>query len=443
MSGWDDVGGNPAPGDVGALSALAAREGKLAQMLTDICTKVSGIRRDVGAFEWTGSGATAVEDKVSRTEPTLEGVRIMHLNANGALTTFASRLADLQAQASTLLNRYEQETAEMNAQGGAAAQAAGSVRGLHVTVDELAVRIRVARLNPHESAAQLLSLERQHDRAVSELNAAAARQAVAQRAHDDAANQVRSIRSSIDSIRREHDQYASAAISAIYNAAGLQAPSRNPLARIADRSVELVDSADFKIFLASCNVVAQEVSEVSAVLSTIPGLNALLAPVIVTMDVSVLALSAINLAGTWSRAATGAESWKDVRSSGVGLGENAVGVVPMAKILGHFSSKEHAAKVIEERGVPGMVKRVIYYSDARKARGFLRSEVKVAPKLDKISASKARALYSIGIVKETSDTVDKVKSDIDAVRDAERRWDAKANRHVPPPPPMTPVHGDE
>lgn len=446
MSGWGDVGGNPAPGSPDAMRLRAADERDLATMLHELTQALAAIHRDAGSYSWTGAGADAVGDRLAEPLPAVVGLREMHANVAAAVGTYASGLEDRQARAVAALARFETASATRDAAAQAERAATDQVRTLEWRITSLEAEIRVQELLPSSDPATLDSLRRSLRRAKSELLEARDRRRAANTQHAEAALDRGRAQNALDVIREEQVLAASAAAAAIYEASGLQPPNSNPLLRFVGETVaevtapvtafahEFFTVETFERFLDLCDKFADALSVIALVAAFVP------IPGLQQLAWVILALKVVSLAGRVGLAANGRDAWDDVKSHAVDVGVSLLFMgLTSSSVLGRMSTAgksgfEAAGKGGAVNEFTSVFKRASFYQNASDAPGWLHTSVAVAPKLDKLPTWAGQTWISVAAVARGVDTG---KSVIDtAVKAAEWRYPqlAEPSPWITPPP---------
>lgn len=450
MSTWDDVGGNPCPGSIGALRGQVSLLRSVSSHGRDLENRLRDLHTGMGSLRWTGAGSQNISATVATNLPDLCDFWTAHQDAAAALSTYTDHLEDLQRQASGALGAYSGAVADLAAASSAAADAGRRSSAANVQIGILNKQIhelgakRLLAAASHQPTVsidhQLATLNSQLQHQKGLLRQADSDRAGANARVADAASRKGTARKQIDSLRDELAGYGNTAAAQILSAAGI-VQSRNLLIQIRDqlvseartgaKDVRAVANDVDKVARATANYVDEHATELlkawddaSSVLSVL----ALIGAPIPGLDLVLIGLAAVSLLGHVYLAESGKEPW----NKGAILSD-ALGLVPAGRILGKLAK----VKPGEFDNVPGTVKRLAYFDDTRTAPGGLSPSgfrlggtvlfrIHAVPKLASGSEGVFRTLLvvnglqrSVGIARSPSDVRDSlhVYQDIRALTD--------------------------
>ncbi|HEX6595711.1 MAG TPA: hypothetical protein VF045_02170 [Acidimicrobiales bacterium] len=254
---WEALGGDPAPGDAGAVDRLAERFSSIADDAADARRRLDRFRQGVDDSIWRGESARAFKDEIGKLPPRLGKLHQSYATAAEGMAAYARSLRALQDEARTAL-----------------AQARGAERDAEA----------------HERSRDLVQAADPggptivHDEAI-----AAARARLA--ATGDR----------VDAIRGRRRAAESAAIAKLEQAQDQGIPNDPPWKRVWNAIDKWVD--DHADILKKISGVLKAVAAVAGVISLIPGLGVVFGPIALLAAGSALLLDA-------TLAATGNGSWK-------------------------------------------------------------------------------------------------------------------------------------
>jgi len=370
VTGWDQVGGNPAPGDVAALRDQVRQLLGVSENVREVEARLRELHQGMGRLRWQGAGADAMVGVVSAALPDLVKFWTAHADAGRALAGYTDGLEGRQAQAAAALARFSAAADAARLADKAIADAEGRHAAAQRNLDWLDAEIamahgrRLAAVATQQSTtaldAEIASLRSRRsyqsglrDEAQGDRTAASGRK-------DAATAQLAQAQQTIDRLRREVAEEARRAASAILASVGV-VHSRNPLVRAWDDAVHDAN-AGLKWFsdnvLDSWDQALGRLSLLALAIAPIPGLDALDAPLAALIG----GMAAISAVGHLYRAANGKES---LLHAGVAVLE----AVPVGRALGTLSHTDAAAF----ENLPGIVKRLSSFDNATHAKGVLSS----------------------------------------------------------------------
>ncbi len=263
---WDFTGHDPAPGDPTAYARLSRDLADTAEAAESAYRHLARLATGVDETIWRGSAADVFAEELAELPPQLEKLQRSYALAAEAMATYGRVLEDLQYQAVAALGRLEQASAEETAGRRARDQALAAA-----AADPLA-------LVPPETSAL--------DRVV-----------------DDAGDRVRITRTELERIAEDRRAAESRAV------AGLQAASDAGIANDAwhERALAAVGSwvDDHADILEELSGALQVVSGIAGVLSFIPVLAPVFAPIALASGAAALGIDAALVA-------TGNGDWKSI-----------------------------------------------------------------------------------------------------------------------------------
>lgn len=370
MSGWDQVGGNPSPGDVAALRDHVRQLLRVSDNGREVEGQLRELHQGMGQLRWRGSGADAMAGVVSDALPDLAKFWTAHAEAGRALAGYTDSLESCQAQAAAALAQFNAASDATRTADQAVADAGARHTAAQRSVDWLDAEIataegrRLAAVAARQPTAALdadiasLRSRRNYqaglrDEAQSDRTAWSGRK-------DTAAAELAQAKRTIDQVRREVAEDAKRAAAAILASVGV-VHSRNPLVRAWDDTVHDAN-VGLKWFsdnaLDSWDQALGRLSLVALAIAPIPGLDVLDAP----LGALIGTMAAVSAVGHLYRAANGQES---LLHAGVAVLE----AVPIGRALGTLSHTDAAAF----GNLPGIAKRLASFDDARQAKGMLSS----------------------------------------------------------------------
>ncbi|MGH8910368.1 MAG: WXG100 family type VII secretion target, partial [Egibacteraceae bacterium] len=113
---WEAVGGDPAPGDSAAFDQLARAFAAMAGNAGDAQSKLSTFAASVDDRIWQGEAADAFREKMGELPPQPVKLHESHQAASQGMAGYARELDDLQAQACVLLARAQAAQDDQDAQ---------------------------------------------------------------------------------------------------------------------------------------------------------------------------------------------------------------------------------------------------------------------------------------------------------------------------------------
>ncbi len=263
---WDFTGPDPAPGDPAAYARLSRDLADTAEAAVAAYRQLQGLATGVDETIWAGSTADAFAEELAELPPQLEKLQRSYALAAAAMATYGRVLEDLQYQAGAALVRLEQAVAEETEGRRARDQALADA-----AADPLAL------VPPGTSAL---------DRVV-----------------DDAGDRLRRARTELERIAEDRRAAESRAV------AGLQAASDAGIANDAwhERALAAVGSwvDDHADILEELSGALQVVSGIAGVLSFIPVLAPVFAPIALASGAAALGIDAALVA-------TGNGDWKSI-----------------------------------------------------------------------------------------------------------------------------------
>jgi len=370
MTSWDEVGGNPCPGDVGALRAHIAVFRTISEHGKDLENKLTDLHAGIGTIRWTGAGAMNIAGLVQNSVPDLAKFWTAHDDAARALTTYADHLEDLQAQAKSALNDYSTAASDRKSAESAVSDATSRRGAANDQVGRLDHQIR-------ELTAQRSMLAASHqpvssiDADLSQLSASRHYQAaLTSAAHDDLAaastrvedaeSRMAAAKRMLGQYRDELDAYASTASTAILGAVGI-VHSSNPLVRIFGDVVHGVNAGAAWLsdnMLDELDHLSGELTLAGVVCAIVPGLQPL-APFLLGAGE---ALAVVSFIGHFYRFANGQEGWGDLAWSGFAA-------LPLSRALGGLV-KDSKADVESFEKLSSIAKRLTKYEYPNRLHGL-------------------------------------------------------------------------
>jgi hypothetical protein len=250
MTDWDDVGGDPCPGDVGEIRVRVAALEAVRDHGESLEGRLRDLHAGMGDFQWAGAGATAMSATVEKNVPDLAKMWTSHGDAATALAGYVSTLEELQPRASTALQDYRRAVADRaraqaehddasrshSAAGGQSWQLQVELRALEAKrLAAVALSQPTAVMDARIATLQneLRQLADRQGAAAQQMESAAARIA-------EAESRAREALHKIELARDEHEQSARKAGDAILAAVGI-VHSHNPFVRAWER---LIDGAE-------------------------------------------------------------------------------------------------------------------------------------------------------------------------------------------------------
>lgn len=97
--GWELLGGDPAPGEVGSIRSLARRFTRTADDAGDVVGRLARVQSGDLERIWVGPAADAFREKLGELPKQLGKLRASYSAAGDALSTYANALEDLQGRA--------------------------------------------------------------------------------------------------------------------------------------------------------------------------------------------------------------------------------------------------------------------------------------------------------------------------------------------------------
>jgi hypothetical protein len=370
VTGWDQVGGNPSPGEVATLRDQVRQLLQVSENGRDVEGRLRELHHGMVQLRWQGAGATAMAGVVSDTVPDLVKFWTAHGEAGRALAGYTDGLEARQAQAAAALAQFSAASDAASAADRAIADAGTRQAAAQRSVDCLDVQItttegrRLAAVAARQPTAawdaELASLRSRRNYQAGLRDEAQSDRAASIRRRDSATTQLSQAKRTIDQIRHEVADDAQRAASAILASVGV-VRSRNPLVRAWDDAVHDTDIG-LKWFsdnlLDSWDQALGRLSLLALAIAPIPGLDVLDAP----LSAVIGTMAAISAVGHLYRAANGQES---LLHAGVAVLE----AVPVGRALGTLSHTDAAAF----DNLPGIAKRLASFDNASYSKGFLSS----------------------------------------------------------------------
>ena len=371
MTGWDAVGGNPCPGDVGALRSRAAALKAVSDHGENLHRRLNDLHAGMGGLRWSGEGATAIAAIIEKNVPDLQKLWTSHLDAANALGTYVNHLEDLQRHAGAALRDYAQAVADQAAAQADHDHAAGRHSSARWQVRELTAELKTAQAQRLVAAAahqptgaldaRIISLE-DDIRHQSGLATAAARDMdVAHARSSSADDRIRNARARIETARQENEDYVRVAAKVVLGAVGI-VHSNNPAVRAWADVTHGAQTGAKWFDEYGLNTLDDAVTALALISLVTP-----LAPVVGGI---VFGLSLLSLAGHIYRRANNEES--DLE-----LAKHVIGVIPFGHFVGKLSkAKNLSAEVASARvdnNLPGLLKRSVWPENASHATGLFSS----------------------------------------------------------------------
>ena len=423
MTSWEAVGGNPCPGDVGALRSRAAALKAVSDHGGNLHQRLNDLHAGIGDLRWSGEGATAIAAIIEKNVPDLQKLWTSHLDAANALGRYVNHLEDLQRHADAALRDYAQAVADQAAAQADHDHAAGRHSSAQWQVRELTVELKAAQAQRLVAAAahqptgaldaRIASLQDDISHQ-SGLAAAAARDMDAAHSRSSSADdRIRNARARIETARQENEDYVRVAAKALLGAVGI-VHSNNPAVRLWENVTHGAQTAAKWFDEYGLDIVDNMITALSLV-ALIAG------PFAPAIGTAVVALSVVSFVGHVYRYANH-ESGETAGS----LALSAFTMVPYGRVLGGFSKSGPKAFT---HNFPGLVKRLVWTKNATHAKGIFSSSgvriwgqtvyrVHVVPKQVRGPAW----LYKSALVGATAQAVTRmVKEDVEyfeAVKDA-------------------------
>lgn len=444
MSSWDDVGGNPCPGDATALRGCADALQSVADHGRDMESQLRSLHGGMGALRWAGAGADNITNLVEATLPGLATFWTAHDQASSALRSYVGLLEDLQSRAASALSDYSAAADDLAAASSAADDASQRYRGAQGQIVQLEITLRgleaerLAMVGIHQSTASIdadiaavnsqLSYQRaRRDEAGGDASGAQSR-------IDDAKGRMDSARHLIDGYRDEIRAAAKTAADAILASIGV-VRSNNPVVRALQDGVHDVATAakwvddNSDVLLSSWDKVAGMVGALALVCAPIPVVGEIVTPV---LGVASTAMAVVSLVGHAYEAANGNQSWGSLAIEGVLL-------LPFGRVLGRMAKSDPGAF----DNLPGIVKRLGWFDDARHAKsvfssqgikiiGSYRYRVHVVPKQVSGPPSVYKTLLVLKGGQRVLEKYDDVKDGVESINDL--RGDVQGGPHHPATP---------
>lgn len=370
MTGWEQVGGNPSPGDVATLRDHVRELLKVSENGQEVEGRLRDLHQGMGRLRWRGAGAEAMAGVVSEVLPDLAKFWTAHADTGRALARYADSLEGQQARAAAALAQFNAASDATRAADQALADAAARHAAAQRSVDRLDVEITLAEgrrlvavATRQPTAAldkEIVSLRSRRNFQLGLRAEAQSDRSAASGRKDAAAGQLAQARRSIEQIRHEVADDAKRAAAAILASVGV-VHSHNPLVRAWDDAVHDAN-VGLKWFsdnaLDSWDQAIGRLSVLALAIAPIPGVDALEVP----LGALIGTMAAVSAVGHLYRAANGQES---LLHAGVAV----LQAVPVGRALGALSHTKAGAF----ENLPGIVKRLASFDDARHSTSLLSS----------------------------------------------------------------------
>jgi hypothetical protein len=385
MIEWSALdGGAPVTGDVGAVMRVAAEFEKIGGEAETLTRRLRSVGDGSGTAVWRGEAAEVFRRLLAETEPDLVKLATNHHAADGALRRYAVSLGDAQDDARRALSdgtlaaadrdaaesqrdraRDEADSAAWTARSAEAQLVTAQARGL-VAVDPA----YQAQLQQYEARVRV-----QRDRARAQEAQARRSQAAAQSNADNAGTRLEAAKRLAHQAAQLRDSAARTAARELDDASRAAIDRRNVLQRLWEGTKDVIRdvtaSPEFASWLNIISDVGDVLGAAATVMAFVPGLQPLAGALLITAA----AFKGVAFAGTLLAYANGHASSSQVLGRGLDFG---MALLPMGKAA-KLLSKTRAAR---PDTLAGSIKRVIWYDDARHAKGYLQT-VRAAGKLKK------------------------------------------------------------
>ncbi|WP_375474384.1 hypothetical protein [uncultured Jatrophihabitans sp.] len=430
MSSWDDVGGDPVPGDLGALQGYVNQLQAVADHGRELEQQLRALHSGMGEIRWTGAGAAGVSSVIEKNFPPLIAFWCAHRDAATSLARYASEAEAWRVQAQAQLAAYSSAANDLAAAQARVGPATSSQWSADAQIVELNAALKVLEAQRattsalghptahidwqiHETANALMAEHRARSTAENEL-------ADAQRCVDDAQGREHAARAAIDQIRDEVNRSANQTRIEILGLVGI-VPTHNWLVRGVDDVMSGYQKTQVlrESFVDAWTTTAGWVNDVALATSWIPVWNVVINGAAQAMNVPMAIGYTIELCSGNHKAAT-IEGLIGSIPFGAALARNVERGIRVRNAAGFVErTGQDLLKPDEFNSILGNLKRARWYDDAREATGLIRG-VEVAPRL----VGNSIMNRSLLVAKSVQDGYDRFDETRRAVHYANVVWDA-------------------
>lgn len=386
---WTALGENPVPGEVDAVLRVASTLGGVGEQAELITGRLRALDAGTGPQIWRGEAADAFRDLLAKIGPNLVTLATSHREAQDALRGYATALGDAQAQAGRAESDAEAAVVDRSAadtrrsQASADASAADSVaRTAQLRILEAQAKQAVTVDPAYHASLQQYQQQVGAQRTQAQSRAADARRRESAAASDKAAADARlaAAKKLAHQAEQIRDDAARTAVRRLDDA-GAPGIAHDGFFKRAWNGLNntLRDITAGPAFASWMNIISdvgEVLGAIGTVLAFIPGAQPFAAAFLLTGA----AFKGAAFLGTWLAHHYGNASTGQVLGRALDFGLSAIPGLKALKALKEAKKAAEAGKVVtgltrsgEVAKLGGKIKRAIWYDDARKATGVLRT----------------------------------------------------------------------